>query len=310
MSWIELDDGILDHPKFIRAIKLGGSEALHLWLALRVYCAKHLTDGSVPRDMLAEVRGPQNQAKRERALDALLTVGLLEEDGESGYRLHDFLQWSKSRAEILAARQRNAARQDRFRVTHAENGSVSNGVTTALVTASVTLPSPLLSSPDPLRSQIPLTPSESAPPGADLARADLDSFAPDPPKERKKREKRPTRAEKWVRFPVEFEPDESHRRLASSLGLNLAAQLALIRDHEFTKPKSDPAATLRNWLRNAVKFGSGPSVGAGSRRPFRPDGVTEMAEMNAAHDARRSLSEVEWMLRKVRAEDAKRAANG
>jgi hypothetical protein len=83
VSWLELDDGILEHPKFIRAIKLGGSEAVHLWLGLRAYCAKLLTDGKVPGDMLDEVRGPKDSKRRAAAMTALVTAGLLDliEDG-------------------------------------------------------------------------------------------------------------------------------------------------------------------------------------------------------------------------------------
>lgn len=158
MSYIELDDGILDHPKLIRAAKLGGSEAVHLWLGLRAYCAKLLTDGFVPDDMLDEVRGPKDPRKRAIALQALREVQLLD-PAPSGVQLHNYLKHSKSRAVILAQREAARARQTKFRggngdgnggsnaAGNAAGNAPRNGVTNASPTPSVTIPSPLLSTP-------------------------------------------------------------------------------------------------------------------------------------------------------------------
>ena len=108
MSWMKLDDAILDHPKFIRAARNGGSEAIHLWLGLRAWCAQSLSDGFVPGDMVDEVRGPKRG--REKALATLVQVGLVKEM-EGGWQLHDYLDWSDSREEVLDARRKAAARQ-------------------------------------------------------------------------------------------------------------------------------------------------------------------------------------------------------
>lgn len=134
---MDLDDKLLAHPKFLRAAERGGSEAIHLWLGLRQFVAQNLTDGFIPTDMVKHVHGPIAR-KRAAALDVLVEVGLVEKRSD-GLALHDFLQWSKSRAKILAERERNKLRQERFR----ESRTVSN----AGVTPLVTLPSPLLSSP-------------------------------------------------------------------------------------------------------------------------------------------------------------------
>jgi hypothetical protein len=142
MSYLELDDAILRHPKFVLAAERGGSAAIHMWLGLRAYCGQHLTDGDVPKFMLKTVSGPERARDREHALAVLVGVGLLEEQKDA-YRLHDFLDHCRSRATILEARRRNADRQAKFRGVP----TVSNGVTNARVTPSVTLPSPLLSPP-------------------------------------------------------------------------------------------------------------------------------------------------------------------
>jgi len=149
MSWLELDDGILDHPKFIRAAKLGGSEAIHLWLGLRAYCGKHLTDGAIPKDMLDEVRGPANPKKRAAALAALVTVGLLHE-ADDQMLMHDYLDWSSSRDEVLKAREAARLRKAKSRGGHGGGHGGTDDEPPQPVTVGVTIPSPLHSpsSPD------------------------------------------------------------------------------------------------------------------------------------------------------------------
>jgi hypothetical protein len=53
------------------------------------------------------------------------------------------------------------------------------------------------------------------------------------------------------RAPSDFAPDASHMAIAEERGLDLDAQLASFADYEFAAPKSDWAATFRNWLRRA-----------------------------------------------------------
>lgn len=142
MSWIELDDAILDHPKFIRAVRLGGSGAVHLWLGFRAYCAKNLTDGMIPADMVDEVRGPQGK-ERDKALKALVEVGLLKRtDEKAPIEMHDYLQWSSSREEVLErrgkarerkARSRRDTTRDEQRDTHGDSAK-TNSVVTPVVT--------------------------------------------------------------------------------------------------------------------------------------------------------------------------------
>src|SRR3954463_2999199 len=107
MTWLEIDDAILDHPKFIRAVKLGGSEAVHLWLGLKAYCNQQLTDGFIPTDMLDEGRGPRDAKKRSAALQVLRDVKLLD-DSTGGLTLHNYLKLSRSRASVLESRRKNA----------------------------------------------------------------------------------------------------------------------------------------------------------------------------------------------------------
>jgi len=153
VTWMKLDDRILEHPKFIRAVRLGGSEALHLWLGMRAWCAQALSDGAIPEDMIDEVRGPRRG--RDKALAALVTVGLVERT-DTGWTLHDYADWADSREEVLAARKKAADRQkaSRQRRSGESQGAersesrcmsrrdiaVTDGVSHGSVTPSVTLP--------------------------------------------------------------------------------------------------------------------------------------------------------------------------
>lgn len=111
MSWFRLDDGMLGHPKWVRALRAGGSEALHLWVALGTWSSHHLTDGMVPADMLSEIPGPKSKRVRERALKALLGEGLLVQHIDGSVLLHDYLDYNPSRSEVLAERERKAKNQ-------------------------------------------------------------------------------------------------------------------------------------------------------------------------------------------------------
>jgi hypothetical protein len=65
------------------------------------------------------------------------------------------------------------------------------------------------------------------------------------------------RASKWTRVPSTFQPNDDERELAKTLRVNFEIELAKFRDHEFAKPKVDPHAAFRNWLRTAGRFGNG-----------------------------------------------------
>lgn len=150
MAWLELDDRILEHPKFIRAVKLAGSDAIHLWLGIKAYCGQQLTDGFVPADMLDEVRGPTDRRKRAVALKALIEVGLLERRDDGSISMHDYLDWSSSRENVLdrreKARERKAKSRDPSRRdTQRDFARTDSDVTPVVTNPSTTTPTSTLS---------------------------------------------------------------------------------------------------------------------------------------------------------------------
>lgn len=80
---------------------------------------------------------------------------------------------------------------------------------------------------------------------------------------------REPKARKWTRVPADFAPSADAVTLAASLRVDLAAELAKFRDHEFAKPKTDADAAFRTWLRNAAQWGSARPGANGQQRPVR-----------------------------------------
>jgi len=288
MTWAKVDDHANEHRKQLAA----GAEACWLWTCGLMYANRQAArDGFIPDAAL----GMLYPFKAATKLALKLVEVRLWHRVEGGYLIHEFTSWNQTkeqrehalssgrdraaRSYALRAKNQNSSGEESPKTPTEENAVLQNS------SGSIPTPTP---TPTPLPVRDPPTPSVFAPQGADrdISAGDLGSFAPDPAvisRPQKTREKKPNSTQ-WRRFPPDFEPDESHRQLATQLGLNLAQQLAEIRDHQFAKPKSDAAATLRTWLRNAPKFGA-PALGASRRIDPR----AEVQDRNAQHDAQRAL---------------------
>lgn len=55
----------------------------------------------------------------------------------------------------------------------------------------------------------------------------------------------------WRRVRQDFEPNETHRQIATKRGVDLAEELEKFKDYEFARPRVDEDATFRTWLRRA-----------------------------------------------------------
>ena len=103
MPWGRCDDGHYRHRKVAELDDdlRKGSLALY-WLAVS-WCNDQLTDGRVPASAVRLLGGDVAEAEE------LVRVGLWEKDGKA-YRIHDFLDYNKSREQVVADRaQRSAA---------------------------------------------------------------------------------------------------------------------------------------------------------------------------------------------------------
>lgn len=159
MAWVRISDDFYDHPKFDAAGALG----IALWVAGLAWCNRNLTDGQIPRRVALRLLDYEDAAEAVRAADGrngvtnapdnsdvtssvarfvadrLVKSGLWVEE-ETGYRVHDYLDYQKSATQITAARDKNAARQAAFRdrrkqpSSPPESDASRNGVTNDDVT--------------------------------------------------------------------------------------------------------------------------------------------------------------------------------
>lgn len=137
MSWLNVDDGMGEHPKAFAA----GHAALGLWLVLACYAARRLTDGFIPGPLAErEAQGDE--------LTALVAAGLVDVV-EGGYQLHDYLDWNKSREKVEAEKAAARARQAAWAAKKQQRDNASPN---ASADGSLTLPTPLHSTP-PLKGE-------------------------------------------------------------------------------------------------------------------------------------------------------------
>lgn len=101
MTWVRLDDGFADHPK----IEAAGALAGWLHVAALCYCARHLTDGRIPKSKARRLTDIPSPAKH---IAALLDAHLWHEDGDD-YIIHDYLDYQPARSEV--EKDREAARE-------------------------------------------------------------------------------------------------------------------------------------------------------------------------------------------------------
>lgn len=96
MVWFKVDDKLHDHPKARKA----GPTAMGVWLLAGSWSADNLTDGFIPAAILPRWGRPRDATR-------LVEVGLWhadEQDGEKGWRFHEWAERQPTRAQKLAER--------------------------------------------------------------------------------------------------------------------------------------------------------------------------------------------------------------
>lgn len=97
MAWVKLDDRFPRHPKV-----LGLSDrAFRVFLESLCYCAEQLTDGELPVSVV--------KAAPRKAVAELLEAGLLDQEGDV-WKVHDYLAYNRTRADVLGSRDSAAER--------------------------------------------------------------------------------------------------------------------------------------------------------------------------------------------------------
>ncbi|MCR4375633.1 MAG: hypothetical protein NUW22_12370 [Acidobacteria bacterium] len=104
MATAKFDDGLPSNPKIIMA----GAAASWLWVCGVLYCRRGLTDGLIPRivvpTLVVGLKAPFTHAKR------LVDVKLWETEGQD-FRVHDFLDWNPSKAQVEGYRAHDRERK-------------------------------------------------------------------------------------------------------------------------------------------------------------------------------------------------------
>lgn len=164
MSWGRIDDGMLEHRKWIELEEAGPrtwADCLAVWVACLNYCNRQASDGVIPRTWLA--RATPLGAKAIAAADELVRVRLMHRsDDRTSYSMHDFLDYNESRDRRNARRDATARRVREHREGHrnAVTPRVTNDVSSA--------------SPGPARPGPAQTPPQES---ADLARVPAHTHA-------------------------------------------------------------------------------------------------------------------------------------
>lgn len=123
MPWGRIDDGFYDHPK-LDALGRDRLSAVGLhWLAVS-WSNRWLTDGAITRERVAKLGGTP------RLADALVSAGLWDRDGDD-YRIHDFLDFNESKADVEAAREVEREKKRRQRAAGAGKAAATGAVVNA-----------------------------------------------------------------------------------------------------------------------------------------------------------------------------------
>jgi len=110
VTWIRIDDGILDNPKIAKV----GVTGFALYVAGLVFCGRNLSNGFIPKERALLLLPLDAEDLRDsRTISALISQNLWE-ICEGGYQVHDYLKYNRSRASVL--RERASARQRSRRV--------------------------------------------------------------------------------------------------------------------------------------------------------------------------------------------------
>ncbi len=262
MVWLRLEDNMLDHPKWRRAIRLAGDDALGVWIRLVSWCSRNLTDGAIPADMVEEVAETKGDRGRRRALEALISSSLVARDEHGACTIVDYLERNPSRSDVRAERDRRAQAERLRRGKPRVTGHESAGVPDRAHVPSQSRPVPSQSQPkDP----------PVAPQGGD----------PSP-------EPKAKRVKSRTKLPDDFAPTTADNSLAVEMGVSLEAEFPKFCEYHRARGTlgADWRAALRYWLRNSKRF-SAPARAPDDRLRTQANRVQWLREREAAEEASR-----------------------
>lgn len=219
MAWAKVDDRFFSHPKVVET----SLAARGLWITALSWSSAMETDGWIPSHMLPVLVDDSYRDGPEPLAIELVRAGLWEE-GDRGFRVHDFLDWNPSRETLTARRHAAVARVTAYRERKRESNALTPHSGNAQLTPAPTRPDP--SPPD--------LPSED-------------------PKRSLSVRARASRATQW---PEEFTLTLDRAEVARTFSIDATAEWNKFKDHALkdgiTHKNWD--AAWRYWCRRAPEF--------------------------------------------------------
>lgn len=99
MSWAKLDDKFWSNPK----VEMVGNEAAGAYARMLSYCGDQLTDGKL-------TDGAARYIAKAKVIDRLAEFGFIVQNG-SGWVIPDYLDYNRSKAQVLAKREADKKRK-------------------------------------------------------------------------------------------------------------------------------------------------------------------------------------------------------
>lgn len=105
--WWKVQCEARTNPKFATA----GRDASWLWFCANCWAREQLTDGHVPKAMLASLVPGMSVPQVRRSMQALIDAKLAHATEDGGFTIHDFLEHHPSKAKVKADRQGDSERK-------------------------------------------------------------------------------------------------------------------------------------------------------------------------------------------------------
>lgn len=87
MSEFRIDDGMIDDPRWVRAIRDAGGSAALLWFRLATWSSRQQTGGTIPAGLVDDVGKIGRRKGLRSALEALIRHGILERTEDGSIRI-------------------------------------------------------------------------------------------------------------------------------------------------------------------------------------------------------------------------------
>jgi len=225
MSWFRIE-GRMPHHRKIAPLS---DSAFRLHITAGCWSVEERTEGHIPHEIPPTLQGAPRGAGLKKAIDSLVARGAWE-SVDGGYQIHDFLKYNMSNAQAAAkASAGRAGGKQSGKQRRSKNEASASADAEQVVKQKATTPQ--AESESESESEI-LTP-QLAPPAVGKT------------KQIRKRAKR--------LLPDDWAPNDKHRELAKSLGLDVNWKAQTFRNHADSEGRTSASwnAAFNNWLLQA-----------------------------------------------------------